>query len=147
MLHCFHERATNCLQFMALFSLKRVDSRDIISNRTFSGYFVLKETRAYRLIEVNHQEGHQHVSFPISFTAQLINKQHTAYSTISRRWRRRGIKQATHKITAATRGMIQFSGNEKYPCLAKSLHIKRQKLLERKGDRLCRKLLIGTGHL
>lgn len=69
-----HERAINFLQIIALPSLKGVDSRDKISNTTFSWYFVLKETIAYSLTGVNLCAGHQYVTFTVPFAVQLIDK-------------------------------------------------------------------------
>lgn len=85
MLQCFSERAINCLQIMALFYLKRADSREKIF-RTFTSYFVQKETRAYSLTGLNLHTGHQYVTFPVPFTVQLINKQLPAHSTIALRY-------------------------------------------------------------
>lgn len=59
---------------MSLFSLKGLDSRDKISNRTFTWYFVLKETKAYNLTGVNPHAGHQYVMPSVPFIVQLINK-------------------------------------------------------------------------
>lgn len=61
-------------KIMALFSLKGIDSRDKISNRIFSWYFALKETRSYSLTGVNPSMGHQYVTFSVLSTVQLINK-------------------------------------------------------------------------